>query len=358
MKSEKTDELNREKVVYKRNSNYELLRIVAMCGVIILHYCGYGGAVEYAQNEFWNLRFLRFMQSICSCCVDLFLMISGYFLCTTDKRSLKKIILLFIQVILFNMSFYLGSAFFGINKFDTREFLIFCVPDNYFVVMYSALYILSPYINIILNNLNKEQLKRFVFSYFIIFSMWDCFVDLTGSVFRIEWRGLSTISVQGSQNGFNIVNFVTIYLIASYIRKTRLKVECKKLVWGIAALVFAIYAWSSIEYKMEWTSISKSYDNPLVILLATAVFLLLSNISFSSKLINELARASFTCFLFHQPFMAYIGVKKAVQNNFGTMSAHLMISVIMLYFVSYAVYKIYDYGMKIVSRVIKVAQQN
>ena len=63
-----------------RESNIELLRILAMFGVIILHYNNpsIGGLsfVKYGSLNYW---FLNIAESIFVCAVNLFMIISAYF---------------------------------------------------------------------------------------------------------------------------------------------------------------------------------------------------------------------------------------------------------------------------------------
>lgn len=69
----------------KRQSNIELLRILASMAVIILHYItpNAGGALQYVRNTGGGINeaILRLLESLLANAVNLFMMISGYFLC-------------------------------------------------------------------------------------------------------------------------------------------------------------------------------------------------------------------------------------------------------------------------------------
>lgn len=86
-----------------RSSNIELLRIFAILGVIVLHYnnADMGGGFRFVLPGSLNYYLLHFLENLFICAVNLFLLISGYFLCTSFKRSLLKPLQLLIQVILF-----------------------------------------------------------------------------------------------------------------------------------------------------------------------------------------------------------------------------------------------------------------
>ncbi len=92
----------------KRNSSIELLRIITMLGVVILHY-NYpdsGGGLKFVEQSSINQYYLYFTENMFVCAVNLFIMISAYFLSFTEKRKFTKVTGLIFQVIIFNILFY------------------------------------------------------------------------------------------------------------------------------------------------------------------------------------------------------------------------------------------------------------
>lgn len=80
-----------------RESGIELLRILAACGVILLHYND-GKAFKWVESNTINQYLLFGIESLCICAVDLFMVISGYFLGTTQKRKAIKPVELILQI--------------------------------------------------------------------------------------------------------------------------------------------------------------------------------------------------------------------------------------------------------------------
>ena len=78
----------------ERQSNIELLRIISMFGIIILHYNNtlIGKAFTYAAGNEVNYNILFVLESIFICGVDLFMIISGYFMSFRSKRNVWKVI--------------------------------------------------------------------------------------------------------------------------------------------------------------------------------------------------------------------------------------------------------------------------
>ena len=146
-----------------RNSSIELLRIIIMHGVIILHYNNgeIGGALLHANPGSINWFYLFFSENLFICAVDLFIMISAYYLTDSQNRKTIKVVELIIQVIVFREAFYVMSTLLNKEPLSLKEFLINLLPVNYFVILYGVLYIISPYINILLDHLSRDALKKF-----------------------------------------------------------------------------------------------------------------------------------------------------------------------------------------------------
>ena len=65
-----------------RQSNIELLRIFAACGVIILHYnnAGIGGGFAAVADGSLNQFIMMTLEMMAICAVNLYVLISGYFM--------------------------------------------------------------------------------------------------------------------------------------------------------------------------------------------------------------------------------------------------------------------------------------
>lgn len=127
----------------ERYSGIELLRIVAACFVVILYYCNpqIGGAMKGATIVGGsNLLFLDVIRSLSCSAVDIFIIISGYFLINSEKRVIGKPIYLVFQVILLHLIVYLPKVILGIEAFTLTGFLKQFLITNYFVTLYVILY--------------------------------------------------------------------------------------------------------------------------------------------------------------------------------------------------------------------------
>lgn len=349
-----------KKVKNTRESGIELLRIFAMMGVVILHYnnVNMGQALALATEGSINQYIVYFFENLSVCGVNIFILISGYYMCKSQKRMASKVFELFLQVILFKIAFYILSVYIGMNIFSIRDLVINAMPNNYYVILYCALFIISPYINIVLTRLSKAQLKNMVICLFVLFSVWTIIFDIIQNVFQISSFGLSTVGMYGTQEGYTIVNFILVYIIGAYIRICEKEHIDKRLLYiGVACILALITVMSILEHKMGYASIvTWNYNNPLVIILSAGWFIIFKNIHFRSRVINELAKGSFTCFLVHGALLQYLNIPNYINGNIIKLVLHVILCSAGLYVLSYIVYKIYslctDWFIKLVSPAI------
>lgn len=167
----------------KRQSNIELLRIFAALGVIMLHYNYYYGFKSIELNT-PNYYILLTLESINICAVDLFVLISGYFMCKKISIDFRKIIYLLAEVSLARISFYVAGVITG-NAFNIRTFIANAIPINYYAILYCVVFLISPYLNKLICSLNMRALARLNMILIVLFSLLPTIIDtaqfLTGS---------------------------------------------------------------------------------------------------------------------------------------------------------------------------------
>lgn len=328
----------------ERNSSIELLRILAIIGVIILHYNNseMGSGFKYVTEGSINQLYLFFSESVFICAVDLFVMISAFYLSNTKKRRFIKIVELNIQVIAFRLAMYVASWVIKGEELSIKSMVVCFLPVNYFVILYSILYILSPYMNVLIEKISRHDLKKLITKLVLIFSVWTVLVDYLENLTGQAFNGLSTVGMYGSQYGYSIVNFILIYFIGAYIRKNGIKIKKNTAIVSVMVLICIIYSLSLIEHKLGLESVTTwNYNNPLIILLSAVILLLFMNWNYNNKVINELARGTFTCFLFHECLIDKVHVENFVNRPLIELIIHQICVAVGLYLLSYVVYKLY-----------------
>lgn len=326
-----------------RQSNIELLRILAIIGVIILH-CNHrdiGGGFKYVPIGSVNEWLLQILESLFVCAVDLFVLISGYFMCLSNKRCFIKPLQLIVQVIAFSVGQYLLCVILGNDIFSMRTMFRVLVPCNYFVILYATLYLISPYINLFFSELQVHQKKQCLFLLFLLFSIWPFLVDILKAISGSDLNGLSTIGMEGSQGGYTIVNFVLLYVIGTYIRLNQeawIKNKITLLGLFLCVIILTLTIISRFNEDIAW-----EYCNPFVIAEAIVIFLIFLRIHINAnKIINGLAKSSFSVFLLHSYLLPKEVINKVVQGSIWKMVGGYCVIAITIYLICFIIHKIYD----------------
>lgn len=187
-------------------------------------------------------------------------------------------------------------------------------------------------------------MKKFVITVTLIFSIWTFGVDVLENIMNRSIDGLSTVGMYGSQSGYTIVNFILLYIVGAYISKGQLEISQKKSLCVIFMLLSSIYVLSIVEPKLGLPHITTwKYNNPLLIMLAAFLTIFSTQINIRNRIINELAGATFTCFLFHGVFLAYMKIPEAVQSSLLKLIVHQFTVGIGLFLLSYIVHKVYTF---------------
>lgn len=335
--------------IQNRQTNIELLRIICIMGIIIMHFNSPDMSGGFDSVNVFSVKsvILHAMESLFVIGVDVFILISGYFLCNKNRVSLAKPIMLLIQVIVFRV----GSSLAGvlIAGSPKRNILIGFLPVNYFVILYVVMYIISPYINGMIENIGKKSFKQLIIVSFMLFSVFPTLVNIISYLLDDELNGLSTIGLLGNQSGYNIVNFLLLYIVGAYINIIIDIASKRKKQIVLCALFsfFVIFSWSYLGDLKNITTSALNYDNPFVIILAVCIFLLFNSINVKeNKIINSLARGAFGVYLLHISFMVYIRAEWITKNNSVIMVILILLMASIIYLVCWCIDRVYMFIYK------------
>lgn len=340
-----------------RQSGIELLRIVALLLVIVLHYCE---VIVPAFKEVGGINYHISLgvRSLAACAVDIFLVISGYFMCTSNNRVLGKPLSLILQVCVYNELMYLVEVMFGIYPLSVRHIVSSFIPDSYYSTLFVVLYLISPYINMIIRNLTHREWNVLIVLVMVIFSIGSSFSTLFSEITGSPWMGINTIGAWGSQQGFNIVNFILLYVVGAYIRLAGVPAYLSTKTKQIILLTFCLLCTYIIAELEEFFPLASMrfawvYDNPIVILTAVCLFLIFKDFSFRSSVVNYLATFVYPVFLIHCAVVKYTGLETLINSPY-LIPLHYMIFCTIMFACSIIIYTLYGFCTK---KLIDVANQ-
>jgi len=155
--------------INNRDSNIELLRIFSMILIICFHYI-YKSNFQYNELTFNNL-IIKSGWFLGELGVNLFILITGYYLCKS-KPTIKKTILLIIQIIFYNLINYVIGYSLKYNGLTDISLIFPIITKKYwFITAYLLVYILSPYCNKLINKLTKREFQKFLLINLVIWCL-------------------------------------------------------------------------------------------------------------------------------------------------------------------------------------------
>lgn len=268
-----------------RQSNIELLRILAMFLVLVVHAAffstGHPSAEEFYCNPIASFTRTAF-ESVSIVCVNVFILISGWFGIKPSVKGLSNF--------LFQCAFFL----FGIYTFLvlTRNVSLslmgiagcFCLTHwNWFIKAYVALYLLAPILNIFIEKTSKKQFKSTLTAFFIFQTIWG-------------WSGAARFI----EFGYSCFSFIGLYLLARYLK---IYGAGKLSNWGGASyIVMAVLNTIGYYINVRFHILPDiyAYINPMVIFGSLGLLLFFDRVRIKpNKTINWIAKSAFAVFLLH-----------------------------------------------------------
>lgn len=303
----------------KRQSNFELLRVVAMFMIVAHHLCVHGVQQVLMPNVAYKTYFLgstinKIFVSLLypggTIGVALFFMITGYFIVDKEKISVRKVCLetifyCLLSVIVF-ISLQIGYKYFGIGypftEYSIARRAIFAIltlinPIFYtywFVSTYVILCFLAPALNRILNEINKKGYIVLLLS---------------------TWIVLYFIQTCHGSGVANLGRACFFYILGTYFRKYKFAIKSSVLYFLIALILWAFYSFCAYyldgiratENILKQTAIQMAgggINCLLTPLCAVSIFIFFLSLNFSNKFINILGSTTFGIYLIHESVLS------------------------------------------------------
>ncbi|MDM0497567.1 acyltransferase family protein [Clostridium perfringens] len=326
-----------------RESNIEFLRITAIIMVIGLHYLNskMGGALGALSRVHINYYIAHYIESLNIVAVNLFVIVSAYFLVDKSIPKISKIIKLVILAYFYGFLFYIIGIIFNINEFSFIELIKSINPfldgGYWFIKIYIILYLLSPFINKFISTLNKKSHKGVIILIGIFFSVWPSFLP----------------QAPNNDGGYGIISFIFLYLIVAYIKKYYNNNKSTRYYICIYFLAVSItFIFSIIPFNSAWT-----YNFVFNIIGSIALFLGVKQIKLKSNIINYIATYTFEIYLIHfnktMIILVFKGLLRCEDFYYSKLFViNLIISIIIIFIISFIIEFIRRVIIKIINELI------
>ncbi len=378
----------------ERQSNMELLRLVAMMMILVMHmdYGAFGLPTAESVEQAPMTTFGRiFVEHLCLVAVNVYVLISGWF---GIRPRMKSFVRLMLQVAMY--SIIITGAFLLLGK---TTFKIGYVTDMliigkqyWFVVSYLLLYLVSPILNTFVEHSSKREFQWMLLVFF-------------GFQFVYSW----IFGLEEFAGGYSALSFMGLYLLARYVkiyendndnerrrtkdenennhpdgiasRFTALRAGSKvqvpsfknpfksfksltrftlhvsrfsfskllALYLFIAAItalfVFLAYDWKGDSFGDACAGIFAHYNSPFIVVSSLLVLLMFSKLHVQSKVINYLSSSAFAVYLIHaHPLLwdEYLNLFPPIYAKFPNLLGVLlmMLVAVIIFFLCIAIDKI------------------
>lgn len=308
-----------------RKSNFELIRIFAMVIIIAYHLVPDVKTDIWLEGSYTN-KMISSMFLVCGYIgVQLFYMLTGYFMCDNDKIRLKKIVTIGVfysfltEIIYFIARFGFGFSF---PQLDYTPFIFSAVLKPvtsgswWYLTSYFYLMIFHPIINSMTRRVNKKGFQIVLIFMFI-------------SDYFLAARFIQT-------DYMHLERTVFCYLLGVYVKKY-IEIELLSAPSRIATLVIYIASWICAglglfyvgehrvaainSFKMQ--IFHRFIDGMSYCLFGTicslAVFLLVKSVDIGcNRIINTIANTTFGIYLFHaSPVISGLDIYKKYDAYLG-----------------------------------------
>jgi len=290
-----TDSINKGKVI--RSSNLELLRLVCMLYIVIHHIlihalhqvAGYGASANLTNSTVES----TILDSFFYVAVNSFILISGYFSIRLKPNKLIHLYVMcaFYGTLFYFMHLYLDHQSVGKTFLSNSVFVISNTQDWWFIQSYFFLCLLSPLLNKSVDFMSKkEHLSSILLLTFI------------NVYFGYFWHN------PVNSDGYNVMNFIYLYVIGQYIKKyisidnfkpLRFKLAISYVFFSFLLAVLVLFN-DIVLRRNGATSIFWTYNDPIVIISSIIFFCIFLTFDVRSRIVNWLATSTLAVYLIHE----------------------------------------------------------
>lgn len=276
-----------------RESNIELFRILTMLLIIAHHYVVNSGLTSHISTLpfTWRSIFVYMAGAWGKIGINCFVMITGYFMCTS-RITLRKFLKLIGEVMFYRIVIWLIFLFTGKETLSWPGIIWTLLPINSigknFTGCFLAFYLSIPFLNLLVSHMNQKQHQR------LLLLLGFVYIAL-GTIHRVDINYFSW--------------FIVLYFIASYLRLYPGEKWDKTGLWcglllgcvllDAAPVILGAYLGRKMKQDMVYYFVADS-NTILAVLTSISAFMFFSHLKIRyNKVINRIAASTFGVLLIH-----------------------------------------------------------
>lgn len=282
----------------ERNLGIEMLRVLAMLGIVIQHILGHGWVVQSINSGTWKYDMVVALRSVCLFGISEFALISGY-VGVKSRYRYSSIVLQWTKVWLYSVFFTALASILDPGAVGKGDWFGAMLPTLnktfWYFTCYLGCFMFAPIINRGVKQLTGKQGAVMTVTMLYIFSMLSN--ALGGDAMYVN-AGKGTLWL------------VIMYTVGAYFGHFQPHMRVSKAVlWVLAAVSMLIMAGlEPVAEKLRIDYLSKGPHNNSIqtVFMAVSMLLLFSRLEIrrGKKLISWLGSASFGVYVLHEhPFI-------------------------------------------------------
>lgn len=263
----------------------DILRSVAMLMIVIWHLYWHGidsGSFGCSGLSFFNYIVSEFILVCSSVCVNVFILISSYFL--IDKSlNLKRIFLLWLQVVFYSFFLALLPYLFNPGSSSLSAVIKSLFPITsytyWFITIYLGFVCIAPFLAKTAQSLQQKEYQSFL----VILLLIGCTFALS-----FPWGNL-----MGAAKGYTLFWFIVVFFWGGYIRRFGIPIPPKKslMFYFIGALIVTLFILAKACFRLRngVTSIEIEFPayNSLAFIISLLLFLYFKDHPFKNNFFEK-----------------------------------------------------------------------
>jgi surface polysaccharide O-acyltransferase-like enzyme len=291
----------------QRQTNFEILRTLSMLMIVVWHF--YENKANFICDTecstavgLVNYGISQYIMILCSVAVNIYVMITGYFMVDKDFKF-HRLMKVWIQTVFYTVLFAIVFHFFSPDKISPQQIIKSFLPIRFcsywFVTDYFGLILIAPFLSLAVKSLSQSQYTKLLLALVIA-----CTNFVGGYPFGDSF---------GLNLGYSLAWFVVLFFIGGYIK--RFDVSFAKRGMLKAYFILGIIIWlifvlrAIVKYIIfnEPIALSDLHYNSFPIILAVLLFLYFKNhvfpINVFTKVLVSVAPYTFGVYLIHENFI-------------------------------------------------------
>lgn len=227
--------------------------------------------------------------------INCFVLITGYFMCTSHI-TVRKYVKLIFEILLYNILFFLIFTLTGYERFSVTGLITAVLPVlrlDGFTSCYLVFYLFIPFLNLLIRSMNERTHLRLAVLLLLVFTFLGSVPDSSVPANYVVW-------------------FTVLYILASYLRLYPREIFNRTRLWGaVTAGVFAVSVASIVVMTYLAVLVNKTgfryphwfiadSNKILAVALSGSAFLFFKNLRIrQSRFIYALGASTFGVLMIH-----------------------------------------------------------